>query len=93
MGNSTASRSFPSGRATCNLMTGSYRLSDPDEPTGGELVFGPLGTSRMACPEALENQERKLLTLLERVERFDIDDTGALQLSTADGETVTARRR
>ena len=76
-----------SGLATCNRINGSY------EVTGGDLEIGPLGTTLMACPEALENQERKLLTLLERIAHFDIDDTGALQLRTVSGETVTARRR
>jgi len=82
-----------SGLATCNRIIGSYELSGESTPTGGDLALGELGTTMMACPEALENQERKLLALLGGVERFDIDDTGALQLSTADGETVTARRR
>jgi|GEM_PF-13068 len=82
-----------SGLATCNRIVGGYEVTGDAAPTGGDLALGPLGTTLMACPEALENQERKLLALLERVERFDIDDTGALQLSTADGETVTARRR
>ena len=46
----------------------------------------------MACPEALMNQERKLLDLLPSVETFRIDESGALVLNTADGKKITARR-
>ncbi len=82
-----------SGSATCNLLTGRYEGNDQNSPEKGNISFAALGMTRMACPEALENQEQKLVDILNRVERFDIDATGALLLSTADGEVVTARRR
>lgn len=74
------------GNATCNRIIGSYEVVD------GRLTLGPAGTTMMACPEALMNQEQKLLGLLPQVESFRLDDTGALVLSAADGTTITARR-
>ena len=46
----------------------------------------------MACPEALMNQERKLLQLLPKVQRYRIDASGALVLETASGDAIVARR-
>lgn len=46
----------------------------------------------MACPEALMNQERKLLDLLPTVKSYRIDETGALVLTTANKTTIKARR-
>lgn len=47
----------------------------------------------MACPPAFMEQECKLLDLLEQVESYTVDDTDTLTLTTATGETVTARKR
>ena len=47
----------------------------------------------MACPEALMNQEVKLLKVLTQVQSHHIDRTGALVLTSADGTTTVARRR
>lgn len=96
--NTQASLSFSSdgrisGSATCNLLTGRYEGSNQNSPEEGSISFGALGMTRIACPEALENQEQKLVGVLNRVERFTIDATGTLLLSTADGEVVTAQRR
>ena len=74
------------GSATCNRIIGSYQ-SD-----GKTLTIEPAGTTMMACPQALMNQERKLLDLLPKITQFRMDGTGALVLSTADGRTVVARR-
>ncbi|MFG6539000.1 serine hydrolase [Sulfitobacter sp. CS16] len=74
------------GNATCNRLIGNY------ETDGDSLSLSPAGTTMMACPPALEEQERRLLSLLETVERFRFDADGALILTTANGETITARR-
>lgn len=74
------------GSATCNRIIGSY------EATGSALTIAPAGTTMMACPEALMNQERKLLDLLPSVTGFEIDETGALRLVGPDGAILTARR-
>ncbi|SEQ84027.1 hypothetical protein SAMN05428995_11040 [Loktanella sp. DSM 29012] len=75
------------GNATCNQIIGSF------VDTGEALSIGQTGTTMMACPPALLDQERKLLTILAGVTGYEIDETGTLTLTTTDGETLTARRR
>ena len=74
------------GRATCNHFGTSYTIVGP------AMTISPVGSTRMACPEALMNQEQTLLQLLPTVHSFGIDASGALVLTTADGQTITARR-
>ncbi len=74
------------GSATCNRILGSYTRS------GGKLTIKPAGTTMMACPPALIDQERKLLDLLPKIRQFRMDANGALVLSTADGRSIAARR-
>ena len=74
------------GSATCNRIIGSYTSS------AGRLKIAPSGTTMMACPVALMNQERKLLDMLPKIGKFHIDVNGALVLSTAEGRTIVARR-
>ena len=74
------------GNATCNGIIGSY------ESDGKKLSIKPVGTTMMACPDALMKQERKLLDLLPTIRSYRIDDTGALVLMTTDNETIIARR-
>lgn len=75
------------GSATCNRLVGRY------EADGERLTISGPGTTMMACPPALMEQERALLDLLPTVDRYRIDGTGALVLTTAGGDTITARRR
>ncbi|WP_108482028.1 serine hydrolase [Oceaniglobus ichthyenteri] len=75
------------GNATCNRLIAKYTQD------GDALSISVVGATMMACPPALENQERKLLDLLPTVSGFQIDDTGALILETTGGQTITARRR
>ncbi|MCB1885874.1 MAG: serine hydrolase [Geminicoccaceae bacterium] len=76
-----------SGGATCNRLIGRYRLD------GRMLAVGPAGVTMMACPEALMDQERRLLDLLPRVRSFAIGAEGTLALTAAGGGTIMARRR
>lgn len=75
------------GSATCNRMLGRFEVS------GRDLSIGQVGTTMMACPDALMYQERKLLDLLPTVTRYRIDASNALILLTKDGTRITARRR
>lgn len=75
------------GNATCNLLAASYSLD------GALLTVGAAGATMMACPPAAMDQEGRLLALLAKVSGYSIDATGKLVLTTADGETITARRR
>lgn len=67
-------------------MTGRYNAD------GKQLTITPIGTTMMAYPQALMAQEHKLLSLLPSVEHYSLDRTGALVLTTADGNEITARR-
>lgn len=75
-----------SGSTGCNRFTGGFEL------TGEGLGFGPLAVTRMMCPEAQMQQEARVLDALSNVDRFDIDETGALILYGADQPLMTARR-
>lgn len=76
-----------SGNATCNRIVGSYREQD------GRVTLGPVGMTMMACPEALMEQERRLLDVLTGEVSFDISKDGDLVLRSGEGRTLTARRR
>lgn len=90
--NSAASMTFLfggslAGNASCNRMLATY------EQSGGGVSISLSGTTMMACPPALERQERHLLELLPQVVSYEIDATGTLILRTAAGESITARCR
>jgi heat shock protein HslJ len=68
--NIQATLTFPeagktAGKGSCN------RFFGPAEITGSAIKLGPLGTTRMACPEAVMNQEKKYLDALQAAERFE----------------------
>ncbi|MDK2768302.1 MAG: META domain-containing protein [Sphingomonas sp.] len=75
-----------SGNASCNKLIASYTVQ------GDKLTISPVGTTRMACPPAFMNQERRLVDLLGKVTRYDIDGSGALVLTSASEERIVARR-
>jgi heat shock protein HslJ len=56
------------GNGSCN------RFFGPAEITGSTIELGPLGSTRMACPEAVMNQETKYLDALQAAERFEWKD-------------------
>lgn len=74
------------GRAGCNSYSASYELEFET------LTFGAAMSTRMACAPALMNQESRFFGLLETVERYEFDSTGALILHGSDGGTILARR-
>ena len=56
------------GMAGCNNYSGSYSVS------GDGLKFGPLNTTRQACPDVnVMKQESTYLAALEKVERFKME--------------------
>jgi len=63
------------GTASCNRFFGSAEIG------GGTIKLSPLGTTRMACPEAVMNQEGKYLKALEDAERFTVDGRALLVYS------------
>jgi heat shock protein HslJ len=71
--NIQATLTFPeagkvAGKGSCN------RFFGPAEISGDAIKFGPLGSTRMACPEAVMNQETKYLNVLQAAERFEWKD-------------------
>jgi heat shock protein HslJ/uncharacterized membrane protein len=70
-----------SGDAGCNRMTGQATVS------GTAIRFGPLATTRRACPPAIMDQERRFLDALGRVARWRIE-RGLLFLIDAEGRDL-----
>ena len=52
------------GNGGCNRFFGSYKV------TGDALEFGPLGATRMACPDPIMDHETALFKVLEAAKRF-----------------------
>ncbi|MEZ0335234.1 MAG: META domain-containing protein, partial [Gemmatimonadales bacterium] len=52
------------GRGSCNRFFGSVEIS------GESIKLGQLGSTRMACPEAVMNQESRYFQALEAAERY-----------------------
>lgn len=57
-----------SGNGSCN------RFFGPAKITGTAIQLGPLGATRMACPEAVMNQETKYLDALQKAGRYEWQD-------------------
>jgi heat shock protein HslJ len=57
-----------SGNASCNHFFGSSEIN------GDAIKLGAMGSTRMACPEAVMNQEAKYLEALQAAERFEWKD-------------------
>jgi heat shock protein HslJ len=71
--NTQATLAFPeagkaAGNGSCN------RFFGPADISGNAMKLGPLAASRMACPEAVMNQETKYLEALQAAERFEWKD-------------------
>jgi heat shock protein HslJ len=74
-----------SGSTGCNRFMGGFAL------TGETLTFGPLAGTRMACPEALMQQESRMFELLAAVRGFQITEAGDLVLLAGDRQVVARR--
>jgi heat shock protein HslJ len=82
---------LPEGRVVgsggCNRYAGEFRI-------GEGLAIGPnLASTRMACTESVMTSERRVLDALPTASAFDLDDSGRLVITIADGGTLVARRR
>jgi heat shock protein HslJ len=54
-----------SGNGSCNRFFGSAKIN------GNVIELGPLGATRMACPEAVMNQEAKYMGALQAADHFE----------------------
>lgn len=70
------------GHAGCNSYRGQMASGE-----GDKLSFGPAAATRMMCPPALMDQERKLLDALPKVASWAIEN-GILTLSDTAGKPV-----
>ena len=82
---------YPDGRISasigCNRMVGSYRRH------GGVLTFGRIASTLMACPEGLDDQERRFASVLDVIDGYRLDpESGRLNL-LAGGETILQARK
>ena len=69
--NAEATLEFPeegrvAGKGSCN------RFFGPAEIAGQSIKFSHLGSTMMACPEPIMNQEREYFKALESAERFEV---------------------
>lgn len=74
------------GKGPCNRFMGPWTLS------GEGLKIGPAAATMMACPGDAMEREQAFFALLDKVNRFEIAEDGALVLFTADGATMRAVR-
>lgn len=76
------------GNAGCNRYRATYEIAGD-----GRLAIGRALATSMACADpALTTQERRLLGLLERGDRFDLAEDGSLRLYARDAVVIAARR-
>jgi heat shock protein HslJ len=74
------------GNSSCNRFSASYSLSET------QLSLGQAASTRMACPEALMEQEQRFLAALARVAQVQLEN-GILELTDADGTLVLKASR
>lgn len=75
-----------SGDTSCNRYFADYRVE------GTNLQIMSAGVTERACGPAVMDQERRFLEVFNAVDRYRIDEMGALVLSAPTGLTITARR-
>ena len=75
------------GDTGCNRYFGSY------ETSGDSITFGPLAGTRKACAESLMNQEMAFYQAMEKVNRWEIADTGLLHLRDSEGKGLIRASR
>lgn len=74
------------GQGGCNSYSGSYELEN------GTLSFGPLASTRRACPETQMSQEQRFFAALEAVKAARLD-AGDLLLTDLAGEPLVRLRK
>jgi heat shock protein HslJ len=70
----------------CNRIAGTPRVS------GEKLAFGPMLTTRMACPPPLDGVERRYLAALETVRSYRLDGARLVFLDDSGAPLVTLER-
>ena len=70
------------GRAGCNRYFADYQFTD------GTLKIGPVGATKMMCPDEVMDWETEFLTSLESAVRYEFADDRLL-IIREDGEHLT----
>ncbi|MEE9216700.1 MAG: META domain-containing protein [Anaerolineales bacterium] len=70
-----------SGTSGCNRFFGAYEVD------GNSISIGPLGSTLMACPPPLMDQEVGFMTAIQAAEAYEISGN-TLTMSNAEGEVV-----
>lgn len=68
------------GRGGCNSYFGDYTLN------GGEISFGAIGATKMACAEGMD-QETQYFAALEAAKQISLTSKTSLELRSDDGKT------
>jgi heat shock protein HslJ len=77
-----------SGTAGCNRYSGNFTVSRAQQ----QIRFGPLATTRMACPGQKMEQEGRFLSIMQAVTGYTFYGDGGLSLVAADGRAIRFRR-
>ena len=76
-----------SGFAGCNRFRGTYTFD------GGSLSFGPLATTRMACPPEKMETERKVLQILQAAKSAEASHKTLILKDATGAVLATLQRR
>jgi heat shock protein HslJ len=76
-----------SGSGGCNRYGGPVAIS------GETIRFGPLASTRMACPPAIGDQEGRFFAALQSTTRFVVDPEDKMVLYDAAGQAVATFSR
>jgi heat shock protein HslJ len=68
-----------SGSTGCNLFSGAFTEEND------QIQFGPLASTRRACPPKVMSQERLFLEAMAAVRSFSVDKNGLLHLTDTEG--------
>lgn len=75
------------GQGGCNSYTGTYKLED------GVLSFGPLASTRRACPEPQMSQEQRFFAALAAVKGARLEDGKLVLTDLSGGELVRLHKK
>jgi heat shock protein HslJ len=69
-----------SGNVGCNSFGGNFRVNE------NQLIFGPMMSTMMACPEQIMQQEGAVLKVFNGTTKFNIS-SNALTITSSDGQS------
>ena len=76
-----------SGNSGCNSFTATYQTRSRER-----IDFGPIASTRMACPPDVMEQEARYLAILDAAESYSVYGNGSLSIIAPDGRAVRFRR-